>query len=97
MARTTMDMLKEFSGKRFILKELWPPKFPDLTYPDLYCGFFLKNVCIWKKSKKYIINASNDNVICSITRETLIHVSRNMVKGNDAHIQHNEGHFKQML
>jgi hypothetical protein len=45
MARRTMDMLKKFFGDRFILKELWPPQFPHLTYSDLYCRVFLKNVC----------------------------------------------------
>lgn len=37
----TMDLLKEFFGNRIISKNAeiaWPPRSPDLTAPDFFCG-----------------------------------------------------------
>jgi hypothetical protein len=37
---STMQMLSEFFGGRIISRNLWPPRSPDLSPPDLYLGGF---------------------------------------------------------
>jgi hypothetical protein len=40
-ARATMDLLREIFGEQIILKNaefVWPPRSPDLTAPDFFCG-----------------------------------------------------------
>ncbi|XP_076666554.1 uncharacterized protein LOC143368066 [Andrena cerasifolii] len=35
---STTEMLEEFFGHRAISRDLWPPRSPDLTPPDFFCG-----------------------------------------------------------
>jgi len=37
-AASTMEILHEFFGENVISKGVWPPRSPDLTSPDFFCG-----------------------------------------------------------
>jgi hypothetical protein len=37
-AASTMEILHEFYVENVIFKGVWPPRSPDLTSPDFFCG-----------------------------------------------------------
>jgi hypothetical protein len=97
-ARKTMALLREFFGEKLISKVLWPPRSPDLSPPYLF---------LWGHLKRHVYGINPHTIqdmkmniseaIASINQRNLRRVAQNMVKGVNACIQENGGHFQHLL
>ena len=93
-----MDMLEDFFGDRFISKNLWPPRYPDLTIPDFFLREYLKDK-VFEGNPQTIGNLKISVIqrIQEITPSMLKHVSKNMRKQVQLCLQERGGHFEHLL
>jgi hypothetical protein len=93
-----MQMLSEFFGGYIISRNLWPPRFPDLSPPDFYLwGFLKENVY---KNNPHILKELKQNTelyISNVTADTLHQVASNMRKRMNACIAKCGGHFQHLI
>ena len=95
---STMECLKDFFGDRIISKDLWPPRSPDLTSLDFFLWGYLKDRVY--KNTPTTLNQLKRNIeyeISLIGRETLIKVSKNMIKRVKMCKEQNGNHFQHLL
>jgi hypothetical protein len=76
-----MQMLSEFFGGCIISRNLWPPRSPDLSPPDLYLWGFLKEN-MHKNNPQTLEELKQNTELCTsnVTAETLHWVASNMRK-----------------
>jgi hypothetical protein len=83
-----------FFRERNISKGLWPRRSSFITSVDLFVGFFIRKERVYQNHPRSIqLKVKIENAISSITAETLIRVSRNMVQRTGACIQTDGGHL----
>ena len=98
MTNEIIDMLKKIFGDRFISKNLWPPRSPDLIIPDFSLLGYLKDK-FYEGNPQTIDNLKISVIqrMQEITPSMLKRVSKNMRKRVQICLQERGGHFEHLL
>ena len=87
-----------FSAERTVIKNLWPPHFPDLTTCNYFVWWHLKSMVY--KSNPHTIQELNDNISHAVAaiRSTILHrVYLNMIRRAQLCIDAGGNHFHHLL
>ena len=95
---TTTEELHKFFHDRLISKNIWPPRFPDLTSLDFFLWGYLKDkVYLSNPQTIHDLKINIRREVACIPEEVLKKVSLNMIKRVNACLQENGRHFQHLL
>ena len=94
-ANSVQNWLRSKFGERFMTKELWPPRSPDLNPCDFYLWGYLKSVVYNPLSRTLDdLKANIEREIKNIRRETLKKIFLNFEKRCKLIIEAEGGHIE---
>ncbi len=94
-AKTVQNWLKSKFGQRFVTKEMWPPRSPDLNPCDFYLWGYLRSKIDSPKPQNIDdLKVNIEREIRSIKPEVLISTFQNLEKRLKKVIDVNGGHIE---
>ena len=97
-SRASMREIESFFKDRIISKNLWPPRFPDLTPPNFFLWVCLKGK-VYRNRPRTIAELKDAirREIEAITEETLIKVFRNLERRVQTCSDEGGDHFQHQM